>query len=182
MVLCFRMGKTYTAKTPLDDFKVTTLKNSLLSQQAVTSKEISVPYTDLQLNPYPNTQLDLFCSDNFSLYCTALSTWLTKRCEDLSMRLDHQLEKNVGCKVFQFITRWRSRSSLVTKSWGVQTQQLLQEKDELRQILSPVTICMNKTLLHTRATVKPFTALKIILIYIFRVMRKESLNTYSQIG
>ena len=60
------MGKTYTAKTPLDDFKVTTLKNSLLSQQAVTSKEISVPYTDLQLNPYPNTQLDLFCSDNLS--------------------------------------------------------------------------------------------------------------------
>ena len=66
MVICFRMGKTYTAKTPLDDFKVTSLKNSLLSQQAVTNKEISVPYTDLQLNPYPNTQLDLFCSDNLS--------------------------------------------------------------------------------------------------------------------
>ena len=32
------------------------------------------------------------------------------------------------------------------------TQQFLQEKDELRQILSPVTIYMNKTLLHTCAT------------------------------
>ena len=31
------------------------------------------------------------------------------------------------------------------------TQQLLQEKDESGQILSPVTICMNKTLLHTYA-------------------------------
>ena len=66
MVICLQMGKTYTAKTPLDDFKVTTPKNPLLSQQAVTSKGIQVPYTNLQLNPYPNTQLDLFCSDNLS--------------------------------------------------------------------------------------------------------------------
>ena len=60
------MGKTYTAKTPSGDFKITTPKNSLLSQQAITSKEIPVPYTNLQLNPYPNTQLDLFCSNNLS--------------------------------------------------------------------------------------------------------------------
>ena len=32
----------------------------------VTSKGISVPYIDLQLNPYANTQLDLLCSDNLS--------------------------------------------------------------------------------------------------------------------
>ena len=50
MVICLQMGKTYTAKTPSGDFKVTTLENSLLSQQAVTSKEIPVPYTNLQLN------------------------------------------------------------------------------------------------------------------------------------
>ena len=55
------------AKTPPGDFKVTTPENSLLSQQAVTSKEIPVPSTNLQLNPYPNTQLDLFYSDNLSL-------------------------------------------------------------------------------------------------------------------
>ena len=60
------MGKTYTEKTPLGDFKVTTPENSLLLQQVVTSKGIPVPYTNLQLNPYPNTQLDLFCSDNLS--------------------------------------------------------------------------------------------------------------------
>ena len=61
------MGKTYTAKTPPGDFKVTTPKNPLLSQQAVISKGILVSYTNLQLNPYPNTQLDLFYSDNLSL-------------------------------------------------------------------------------------------------------------------
>ena len=56
------MGKTNMAtKTLLSDFKVTTPENSLLSQQAVTSKGT---YTNLQLNSYPNTQLDLFCSDN----------------------------------------------------------------------------------------------------------------------
>ena len=60
------MGKTNTAKTPSGDFKVTTLGIPLLSQQAVTSKGIPVPSINLQLNPYLNTQLDLFYSDNFS--------------------------------------------------------------------------------------------------------------------
>ena len=59
------------AKTPSSDFKIITPDNSLLSQQAVTSKGISVPYTNLELNPYPNTQLNLFCSDNLSFQCIA---------------------------------------------------------------------------------------------------------------
>ena len=54
-MIFLQMGKIYTTKTPLGDFKVTTPKNPLLSQQAVTSKGISVPYTNPQLNPYPNT-------------------------------------------------------------------------------------------------------------------------------
>ena len=62
-VICLRMGKTYMAKTSPGDFKVITPETPLLSQQAVTSKGISIPYTTLQLNPYPNTQLDLFCND-----------------------------------------------------------------------------------------------------------------------
>ena len=127
------------AKTPSGDFKVTTLENPLLSKQAVASKGITVPYTNLQLNPYPNIQLDLFCSNNLSFQCTAPSTWLTN-CTDPSMWLDHQLEKDVGCKVLLFITRWRSWSCLVTKPYGVQTQQLLQEKEELGQTKFPVTL------------------------------------------
>ena len=59
-------GETYTAKTSSGDFKVTIPENPLLSKQVVTSKGILVPYTDLQLNLYPNTQLDLFYSDNLS--------------------------------------------------------------------------------------------------------------------
>ena len=74
MVICLQMGKTYIAKIPLGDFNVITSDNPLLSKQVVTSKGILVPYTNLQLNPYPNTQLDLFYSDNFSFQCTAPST------------------------------------------------------------------------------------------------------------
>ena len=66
-MICLRMGKTYMEKLPPGDFKIITLKNPLLSQQAVTSKAIPVSYTNLQLNFYPNTQLDLFYSDNLSL-------------------------------------------------------------------------------------------------------------------
>ena len=43
------------AKTPSDDFKVTTPENPLLSQQAVTSKGIPVPYT----NPLPQYPIGL---------------------------------------------------------------------------------------------------------------------------
>ena len=44
MVICLRMGKNLTAKTPPGDFQVTTPETPLLSQQAVTSKESQVSY------------------------------------------------------------------------------------------------------------------------------------------
>ena len=69
------MGKIYIVKTPPGDFKVTTLENSLLSQQAVTSKGILVPYTNLQLDPYPNTHCSVVTISHFQ--CTAPSMWLT---------------------------------------------------------------------------------------------------------
>ena len=91
------------AKTPPDDFKVTAPENPLLSKQAVIIKGIPVTYTNLQLNSYPNTQLDLFCNDNLSFSMHG-SQYVTN-CTDPSMRLDHQLKKDVSCKVLQFITR-----------------------------------------------------------------------------
>ena len=59
-------GENHQGKTPPDEFKVITPENPLLLKQVVITKGISVPYTNLQLNSYPNTQLDLFCSDNLS--------------------------------------------------------------------------------------------------------------------
>ena len=40
-VICLQIRKNLTAKIPLSDFQVTTPETQLLSQQAVTSKEIS---------------------------------------------------------------------------------------------------------------------------------------------
>ena len=54
-VICLRMGKNLTIKTPPGDFQVTTPETPLLSQQAVTSKKSQVPYqpTIEPLSQYP---------------------------------------------------------------------------------------------------------------------------------
>ena len=62
------------------------------------------------MNPYPNTQLDLWYSNNLSFQCTAPNTWLTNWCTDPSTWLTHQLEEDAGYEVLQFIQRWRSRA------------------------------------------------------------------------
>ena len=58
MVICLRMGKNLTAKTPPGDFQVTTLETTLLSQQAVTSKESQVPYQPT-VEPLPQYPIGL---------------------------------------------------------------------------------------------------------------------------
>ena len=50
----------------------------------------------------------------------------------------------LAAKFFSSSRQWRLRRNLVTKPYGVQTQQLLHKNDELWQILSPVKICLNK--------------------------------------
>ena len=52
------MGKNLTAKTPPGDFQVTTPEASLLSQQAVTSKESQVPYQP-KIEPLPQYPIKL---------------------------------------------------------------------------------------------------------------------------
>ena len=111
----------------------------------VTSKGISISYINLQLNHYPNTQLDLFCSDNLFFQCTALSTWLTNWYTNPSTWLTINLRRILAAKFFNLSTWWKSWNSLIIKPYSVLMQQLLQERDELGQILSPVIICLNKT-------------------------------------
>ena len=71
--------------------------------------------------PYPNTQLDLFCSNYLSFQCTAPSMWLTNQCMDLSTWLTTNLRRMLATKFFSSLTRWRSQKSLVRKPYGVQT-------------------------------------------------------------
>ena len=135
------------------------------SQQAIISKGTPIPYTNLQLKPYPNTQLDLFCSDNFSFWYTAPNTWLTN-CADPSMRLQSPTRESCWLQSSSVHTRWRSRRCLVTKPYSAQTQQLLHKNDELGKILSLVTICLNKLCLTLVQLVSPLMTLKIILLYV----------------
>ena len=159
------MGKTNMAKTPPGDFKITTPEIPLLSQQVVTSKGIPIPYTNLQLNSYPNTQLNLFCSDNFSFWCTTPSTWLTN-CTNPSTRLQSLTREGCWLQISLVHLQWRSRRCLVIKPYGAQTQQLLHKNDELGQILSPVIICLNKLCLILMQLMSTLTALKIIISYV----------------
>ena len=57
-VICLRMGKNLTVKTPPGDFQVTTPETPLLSQQAVTSKESQVPYQPT-VEPLPQYPIGL---------------------------------------------------------------------------------------------------------------------------
>ena len=163
-MICFWMEKTYTAKTPLGDFKVTTSENPLLSKQAITSKGIPIPYTNLQLNFYPNIQLDLFCNDNLSFSMHG-STWLTN-CVDHSTRLQSPTKE--GC--------WLQSSSVhpddedQEDTWlqnpAVHKHSNFFTRDKLGKILSPVTICMNKLCSTLIQLVLPLMALKIIHLYV----------------
>ena len=51
------------------------------------------------------------------------------------MWLTHQFEKDVGCKVLQFIQMMKIKKLIGYKTLGAQMQQFLQEKDELGQIV-----------------------------------------------
>ena len=153
------------AKTSLGDFKVTILRIHYYQNKRLQVKESQyfIPTYSWTLTPIPNWTCSVVTISLFQ--CTAPSTWLTN-CADPSMRLDHQLEKDVGYKVLLFITRWRSWSCMVTKPYGAQTQQLLQEKEELGQTRFPDTLSSHLWNCALVQLMSHFTPLKIILIYV----------------
>ena len=104
----------------------------------VKESQYLIPNYSWTLTPIPNWTYSVVTIS--PSHCTAPSTWLTNWCANPSTRLNHQLEKDVGCEVLLFITRWKSRNFLVTKPYDVQTQQLLQEKKELGQTRFPITL------------------------------------------
>ena len=105
-------------------------------QLQVKESQYLIPTYSWTLTPIPNWTCFVVPISHFQ--CTTPNTWLTN-CVHPRALLDHQLEKYVGCKVLLFITWWRSWNCLVTKLYGVQTQQLLQEKEELEQTRFPIT-------------------------------------------
>ena len=67
----------------------------------VKESQYLIPTYSWTLTPIPIWTCSIGIISSFQ--CTTPSTWLTNRCEDPSTQLNHQLKKNVGCKVLQFI-------------------------------------------------------------------------------
>ena len=132
------MEKTIEAKFHWVNLMSPLLRIHYYQNNRLQVKGILLPNTNLQLNPYLNTQLDLWCSDTLSFQCMASNTWLTNRCTDPvrdlllcmnpSMRLTHQLEKDVGCEFLQFILTMKIKRLLGYKTLCPKTQQLLQRR------------------------------------------------------
>ena len=137
------MGKTNMAKSHRGILKSSLPKFHYYHNKRLQVKEFQYLTPTNSWTLTLNTQLDLLCCDNFSFWCTAPTTWLTN-CVDPSTRLQSLTRKGCWLQSSSVHPRWSSRRCLVTKPYGAQTRQLLHKNDELRQILSLVTICLNK--------------------------------------
>ena len=130
----------------------------------VKESQYLIPTYSWTLTPISNWTCSVVTISYFQF--TAPSTWLTNWCTNPSMWLTTNSRRMLAAKFFNLSTRWRSRSSLITKAYGVQTQQLLEEKDELRQIVSGHNMLVKNICIKFHSLASIVTALKIILIYI----------------
>ena len=123
------------AKTPPDDFQVTTPETPLLSQQAITSKGIpsTLPTYSRTLTPISNWTCYVVTVHPFDARLP--STWLTN-CADPSTWLQSPTKKVVDCKVLQFIHTMKIKKMLGYKTIQcTYTSTSSKERDELRQEL-----------------------------------------------
>ena len=173
----FTNGENLTAKTSSSDFQVTTPETPLLSQQVITSKGISstLPTYSWTITLIPNWTCSVVTVPLFDAQLS--STWLTS-CEDPSTWLQTPTKKVVGCKVLQLIHTMKIRKMLGHKTlWCKYTATSSRERDELGQELR----------LRSQFSWTKFAQYLCNLwtlwqplkqsFYMFRVRRKESLNT-----
>ena len=124
----------------------------------VKESQYLIPTYSWTLTPIPNWTCSVVTISPFQ--CTAPSMWLTNQCLTTNFR------RMSVAKFFSSSTRWRSWSSLVTKPYGVQMQQLLDEKDELGQIVFGHNMLIKNLCIKLHLLASAVTALKIIHIYV----------------
>ena len=137
------MGKTTEAKSHRVNLRSPFPRIHYYQNKRLQVKESQylIPIWSWTLTPIPNWTCFVVTISLFQ--CTALSTWLTNWWTDPSTWLTTNLRRMLTVKFFSSSTWWRSQNSLVTKSYGTQMQQLLQERNELGH-MSPVTICLQQ--------------------------------------
>ena len=151
----FTNEENLTAKTPSGDFQVTTPEFPLLSQQAVISKEISVPYTNLKLNLYPNTQLDLFCSDNFPFWCTT-PKYVTNQYADPSTRLQSPIREGYWLQISSVHPNDEDQKDAWSQNPTLHKHSNFFKNDELGQNCVSGHSLFEQSLLNDCATCVPF--------------------------
>ena len=173
----FTNGENLTTKTTPGDFQVTTPETPLLSQQAVTSKGIpsTLPTYSWPLTPIPNWTCSVV---TVPLFDARLPSTCLTNCTDPSTWLQTPTKKVVGCKVLQFIHTMKIKKMLGHKTlWWKYTATSSRERDELGQELrlwsqfawTEFAQCLCNLWTLWRPLKQSF--------YMFRVRRKESLNT-----
>jgi len=166
----FTNRENLTVKTSPDDIQVTIPETPLLSQQAVTSKEISSTLLTYNwtLTPIPNWTCSVVTVSLFD--ARLLSMWLTS-CTDSNTRLQSPTKKFVGCKVLQFIHTMKIKKMLSHKTLRCKyTTTSSREKDELGQEL-----CLQSQFAWTESRILKQS------FYMSRVRRKEGPKTDSRI-
>ena len=175
----FTNRENLTAKTPPDDFQVTTPKTPLLSQQVVTSKWIPgiLPTYSWTLIPIPNWTCSVVTVPHSDAWLP--STWLTN-CADPSTWLQSPTKNIVGCKVLQFIHTMKIKKMLGHKTlWCKYTATSSRERDELSQEL-----CLQSQFAWTefaQCLCNLCTIWRLLKqsFYISRVRRKECPKTFT---
>ena len=80
----------------------------------VKESQYLIPTYNWTFTPIYNWTCNVVTISHFQ--CMAPSKWLTNHCTDPSMRLTHQLKKDVGCKVLQFIHMMKIKNLLGHKT------------------------------------------------------------------
>ena len=102
-MICLWIGKTIEAKPHLMNLRSPFPRIHYYQNKRLQVKESQylIPTYSWTLTLISNWICNVVTISHFQ--CTAPSTWLTNRCTDQNTWLTHQLEKNVNCKVLQFI-------------------------------------------------------------------------------
>ena len=112
----FTNRETYTAKIPLDVLKSPLPRIHYYQNKRLQVKESQylIPTYSWTLTTIPNWTCSVITISHFQ--CMTPSMWLTNKCANPSTRLEHQLEKDVGCKVLQFIQTMKIKKLLGHKT------------------------------------------------------------------
>ena len=162
----FKNGKTTKAKPHQMNLRSLLLKIHYYQNKQLQVKESQylIPTYSWTFTPKPNWTYSVVIISHFQ--CTTLSTWLTNRCMNPSMWLTHQLEKDVGYKVFQFIHTMKIKKLLGYKTL-LRTNIAVSSRERwTRTYVSDHSMLVTTITTSATTFALSVTTLKIISIYV----------------